>query len=415
MGALLLFATMFLRSDRGFDADRTVSRPTTQERGENGYLAAMEWLAKDHIRSISLRHRLQVLMDGAQMQAAGIAPRPESTVGSVGNVLIVTLPVTLGLRPEEFRALDKWVRAGNTLLVFAALADQPDWAYGFSSLASADLSFLTGLQFRSQGNPLRLDTSFIEPQRAHLEPNRRHAYFSGVREVVALSDFPRRSWQVSIPMDGFVLSLAHDRETHEGVLWTRALGSGRIVVSTFGSLFTNRALGLADNARLLANLIGANLGPQGAVLFDDVHQGLSAEYDPDKFFRDPRLYYTVGILAALWLAWVLGSTRLTVPVVRMPVPREAELIVATGGFLSRVLRSDAAARRILDLFLRRVVEYAPRAHASGADPWEFLERKVGSADLRQLQAWHTDAMGARRVPLSRLHNLILRIERQLLQ
>ena len=49
------------------------------------------------------------------------------------------------------------------------------------------------------------------------------------------------------------------------------------------------------------------------MLFDDVHQGLGAAYDPAKFYKDRRLYMTVGILLALWLVWVLGSTRLRVP------------------------------------------------------------------------------------------------------
>ena len=391
MCALLLFATMFLRSYRGFDVNQAVSRPTTQDRGDNGYRGAMQWLAAEHIRS----------------------DRPEA--GSVGNILIVTLPVTTRYQPEEFRALDKWVREGNTLLVLAALADQPDWAYAMAAHAAGDLDLLTGLQFQSTQAGSRLTAHFIEPQRAHLVPNRPHAYFSKVTDVVALSDFSRQVWRVSIPPDGFVLSLAHDRDTREGVLWTRAVGNGRIVVSTFGSLFTNRALGLADNAQLFANLVGANLGPQGRVLFDDVHQGLSAEYDPEKFFRDPRLYYTLGILAALWLSWVLGSTKLTMPVARVPAPREMELIRATGGFLSRVLRSDVGARRILDLFLRRVTEHVPRTRDSAADPWKFLERRVAAADLRQLQDWSGDAAAARRVPLSRLQNLILRIERQLAQ
>jgi len=64
------------------------------------------------------------------------------------------------------------------------------------------------------------------------------------------------------------------------VLWTRLVGDGRIVVCGLGSLFTDNALGLGDNAQLLANIIGANLAPSGAVVFDD-YQGLSAAYDPE--------------------------------------------------------------------------------------------------------------------------------------
>src|SRR2546430_10180775 len=89
----------------------------------------------------------------------------------------------------------------------------------------------------------------------------------------------------------------------------RPQASGTVIVSGFGSLFGNRALGLADNARLLADIVTATVRPKGAVLFDDEHQGLAAAYDPAKFYNDPRLYGTIGVLAAVWLRWVLGGTR----------------------------------------------------------------------------------------------------------
>jgi hypothetical protein len=150
------------------------------------------------------------------------------------------------------------------------------------------------------------------------------------------------------------------------------------------------------------------------VLFDDVHQGLGAAYDAAKFYTDRRLYVTVGVLAALWLAWVLGSTRLRVPVTRTATPREAELIRAAGGFLARVLRTDAGARRMLDNFFRRISERAPERRAVGV-PWDLLERnpRIAPADLEQLRTWYSRAYAERRVPLERLHNLIVRIDRQM--
>jgi hypothetical protein len=219
--------------------------------------------------------------------------------------------------------------------------------------------------------------------------------------VVALTDYESQSWAVKVPYEGFVLTLAHDRDTGEGAFWTRPLGAGRIIVSGFGSIFTNRALGLADNARLLSNIIATNLGPRGAVLFDDVHQGLGANYDPAKFYRDPRLHLTIAVVAGLWLSWVLGGTRLRLPISRTPVPREAELVHATGGFLARVLTPAAAARRMFDHFLER-------------RPWELLERqpRIAAADLAQLKMWFSQ-LDTERVPLVRLHNLMVKINRQL--
>jgi hypothetical protein len=149
------------------------------------------------------------------------------------------------------------------------------------------------------------------------------------------------------------------------------------------------------------------------VLFDDGHQGISAVYDPNKFFADRRLYTTVGVLAALWFIWVLGSTRLRLPVSRNPAPREAELIRAAGSFLSRALPGHAGARQLIENFFRRVRARAGVSH-DGA-PWELLERntRIDSADLAQLRRWSEDALAKRRVPLRSLHNLILRLDRQM--
>src|SRR5262249_52848143 len=169
----------------------------------------------------------------------------------------------------------------------------PEWAFSFGGMTSGDLNLLTGLEFETArmrdsrathkpGDPtskqrvvqLSADLRHLsEPKRATLGPNRDHPYFQGVREAVALSDYDPQAWTVKVPYEGFVLALGRQRETGEGAFWTRPLGSGRIVVSGLGTLFTNRALGLADNARLLSNIIAADLGARGTVLFDDVHQG----------------------------------------------------------------------------------------------------------------------------------------------
>jgi hypothetical protein len=198
-------------------------------------------------------------------------------------------------------------------------------------------------------------------------------------------------------------------------LWVRAAGAGTVIVSAFGSLFTNRALGLADNARLLANIVTASVAAGGAVVFDDEHQGLGMAYDPARFYRDPRLYETLGVLLAAWLAWVLGGTRLRLPPARASAPREAELVRATGAFLARVLRPAAAGRRLFEHFLRRLYARTGRGAAAEAVPWEWLENhpRLARADVRQLREWYADTYSDRRVPLTRLHNLIIRTERQL--
>ena len=136
LGALALFAAMFLRSASGPGLAGEVPRPLTTEHRGNGYFAAMSWLAADGVPAISLRERF------------GALPR-RTDLAKSGNLLVVTLPAATEFRTEEFLPLDAWVRAGNTLLVLAALADDPDWARGRAGLVISDLDLLTGLEFET--------------------------------------------------------------------------------------------------------------------------------------------------------------------------------------------------------------------------------------------------------------------------
>jgi hypothetical protein len=411
LGALALFLGAFLHGNEPAKGGE-VARPTTEEWRANGYRGALVWLAREHVRVVSVRERFNELL-----AHPGLAP--------AGNLLIITLPAATAFKTEELRPLESWVRAGNTLLVVAALADNPGWAFALGRPAAGDSSLLTGLELsrvngrqRTNDAGARIVTAsraFAEPRQTTLVPNGPDPLFEGVHTAVALSDYPAQAWTLKIPYDGFALALANERETGEGVLWLRPLGRGQVILSAFGSLFTNRALGLADNGKLLANVIGATVGAGGAVLFDDMHQGLGAAYDPGKFYSDPRLYETVAIFAVVWLCWVLGATQLQLPVSRTPAPRDADLVHATGGFLARVLTNDAGARGLFEHFFNGLKGRLPPQHRRAdvsEPPWQLLEglSRVAPADLRQLRQWHTAAAAARRVPLERLHNLMLKIK-----
>lgn len=431
LGALVLFAALFLRGEATGERRGSVPSPTSEERRGNGYHGALMWLDEQGIRTVSVRDRLDRWLAEPGAPGRGL---PAS-----GNLLIVTLPVVTPFKTEELRPLAAWVRAGNTLLVLAALDDEPDWAFAMGRPVANELSLLAGLEVEARGegsgggrgaggtggaagSARQGDSSadvgeriaataraLAQPQVDTLVPNGVHAYFAGVRTAVALSDYPAQSWAIKVPYDGFALSLAHERDTGVSVLWTRSVGQGRLILSGFGSLFTNRVLGRADNAQLLANLVGTTVSPKGAVLFDDLHQGLSSSYDPARLYSDPRLYASVGILAVLWLCWVLGATPLRLPRPRVAAPREVELVQATGSFLARVLTTDQGALGLFDHFFRRL-------GSRGGEPvWALLEDHpgIGTPELRQLRGWYEDAKAARRVPLIRLRNLMVKIDRQM--
>jgi hypothetical protein len=436
LAALAVFFTLFFGGQG--EASRA-ARPTTVERHGDGLQGAFTWLRSEGVRVVSLRERFDTLT-----KRRDLAPS--------GNLMIVTLPAAVPYRGAEYGALDAWLREGNSLLVLAALSDRPAWGR-MGLISHSDLQQLTGLNVRparadseeptrdagaagteavpdaarvgtakrAHSDPgaemLRAMQELPEPQRGTLVPNKPHAYLRDVSSAVAWSDYPPQPWVVSVPRDGFVLSLAHERESGTEVLWVASGSTPRtVIVSGYGSLFSNRALGLADNARLLGNIVASTLHDRGAVLFDDEHQGLTAAYDPAKFYRDPRLYATLGVLATLWLTWVLGSTRLRLSAQGPRAPREVELVRITGGFLARVLRPAAAARRMFELFFARLNARLP--HGGGAGPaWELLESspRLARADVQQLKDWYAAAYSEQRLPLVRLHNLIIDTERRLAQ
>lgn len=423
LGALLLFGTLFMR---GGALSEKGALPTTEERSDNGLKGAWQWLQAEGVATMSLREHFGAL-----------AARKD--VAASGNLLIVTLPAASNFRRDELVALDRWVREGNTLLVLAPLLDRPGWAQ-YPFMGANDLRLLSGLAVASatpkvsapargaaparndpDGQQLVRSLEWFSPlasaQRSRLLPSQALPFFAGVREAVGFSDYAPSAAGLSIPRDGFSLVLGHEAGSGADAMWMRPAGQGTIIVSGFASLFTNRALAVPGNARLLANLIGATVAPRGAVIFDDEHQGLSANYDPAKFFADRRLYATLAVIVLVWLIWVLGATRLRMPVAHAHVPREAELVRVAGLFLARVTRPAAAARRVFAQFFERLADAAlTRGGPRGTEQlWQYLEShpKLARAQVMQLRAWHAAAAAGRRVPLLELHNLIVRTERQL--
>ena len=399
LAALGMFYLMYISDGIG-SATRERARPTSTERGPAGYYALAQWLQRSGLRSVSLRERY------------GWLEGPGNGISESGNLLVVTVPAPMEWRTEELAALERWLRKGNTLLVMAALCDQTEWGVASPGGSSSSLQDLSGIELETvpqrqqRLHPRKPDPSDSQqrrrsprmlavPLRLSAEPAAQHPVFAGVHSIAAFSDYPRESWSARLPYDGFMLQVLRDRATSEGVLWTRLLGSGRIWVSAYGSVLTNRVIAEADNAVWMANLLAQSLGPRGTVIFDDMHQGISAAYDGRKFYSDRRLWISLAVLFLVWLCWVLGATRLRTPRYAIAAPRAADLVRAGGGLLSRRLTPQAAALRM--------TEHLP--DETRLD----LQQQIATADLAQLRRIIANAQAGRRVSLVDLHNLLLRI------
>lgn len=411
LAALAAFVALFQSGLRPPGRDG-MSRPVSTDRTADGLAALASWLRRDGRQVVSFREPYD--------QLESLAP------ASAGNLLIVALPARERLPTAQLPRLDTWLQQGNTLLVLAALADAPEWAGERG--ATFALSALTGLDFRREraiaADAATASVARSAPERGPplLRPalhtaraSRPHPLLDGVTTLQARSDYARSRWKLQLPFDAAVLELARDAEDGRGVLWERRMGAGHIVIVGYGSLLSNRMLGNADNARLLANLVAQRVGATGVVLFDDGRHGLSPFYDPEQFYADPRLHATLLILLGVWLAWVFGATRLRPAVARPARPDGVHLLHRTADFLARIVTPREAAERMLDACAGRLMHAAAPAAAQRGLPWRELEAdpRVPRVELAALRQLVTRLNAGDRVSLQQLHNLIARIEEPL--
>ncbi|MEO8064729.1 MAG: DUF4350 domain-containing protein [Pseudomonadota bacterium] len=437
VAAFAAFYGLWLRPASSLDPDADTARPTTAERRGNGYAGLHEWLQRSGINVRSFRERYTAL------HSTDLPPR--------GNLLVLSLPGVEVFRGDEFGALDQWVRAGNTLLINAGLLDQPGWAAGRSPGAVGEIESLTAIEFETRAaREARLDDtplaqrvreadardankdddeddelseieplkhSFEVPEKIPLTATGPHALLVGVKKLGMETDYEPEEWSLRMPYDSFVLTLART-DKGEGAFFEQRLGKGRILLSASGSLFTNRALANDDNARLFSNIVSSSVARDGAVLFDDLRQGLSANYDPARFYRDPRLFKTLFIALALWLVWVLGSTRLRAPAIVSHDPSEAELVRRAGELVARTVAPFHTALRLFDHFFVRVARATRGAGGEileRGELWHWLERHAAilPQELDQLKTWYADAHAERNLPLAPLQNLLDTLEKRL--
>ena len=376
-------------------ADRDATRPTSFEVGAGGYSALHEWLRSARIGTRSLRSDYGAL-DGLTSDFP------------TGNVLVVTLPGSTPLLSRDVIPLHLWVRRGNTLLVFAALCDAPDWASGVQLRAlSGDIGMLTGLE--AIGSRQGTGAFLATPEASRWVPALQHPMLEGVRAVEAVSDRTVPPCAIGLPPGRGALALLRTADVGVGGrddgAWVLPRGDGWVVLAAQASPFSNRALGRADNARFVSNLIRGSLAPGGIVIFDDGLQGAPEPYDMRRLLTDPRLHASLAALMLLWLAWVAGGTRLRVPTASPRPPGAAALVAAEGRLLARAMEPAAASKALLDAFLTRLPESARAA------PEEWLETRGDAAprDIAQLRLWRRRLQDGAPVPLDALHDLLTRL------
>jgi hypothetical protein len=406
--ALTIVYALFFQRPR----EAPVTKPLSTEAGRNGYLALWNWLEREHVRVVSLRNRYSTLRD-------------DKSLAKGGNVLIVTMPFRTPLRQSEFIPLQSWLLDGNTVLLLASLDDSPEWLPLADQLDfRRDLSTLTGLRFTTpredaaaaSGGPSRMPPAarFARAPIAartviELEPAVEHPLLAGVGPLRGYSDDQSELWSLRKYPSALVLRLATESSSGNDALWERPYGKGDMIVAASGSLLANRNIGEGGARELVRNVLRYRLGDGGAVIFDDMHQGLSSLYDAAALLRDPRLRYTAWFVLAAWLVYVLGtSNRLAPPRAPRSVPRQGDFVAAAGGFMARRLGRSAAARLLLDEWLDEVRR--ARGLPRGTPLWPELEATptLARGVYEELHACDRTLAGGGTVDLVRLNNTLLK-------
>ena len=432
LGALVSFYALLMPKPAA--PQERVTRPITIEKGPNGYLAMKRWLDAEGAKPISLRERY-----GRLPKLTSAAP--------TGNLLISTTPQLHPLRASEVAPLRDWISAGNTLLVVAGLSDTPDWSMGegIDEQFMDHMYSMTGLHFaqaqpdddgkgddKVEATPAPVDPQkqaadqkkkprkappiaaalvaqkLEQPLRFEAVPNGSHPLLEGVKSISALSEYPTLQWRARSDEADLILELTRNAESEAPALWLLRFGDGQVIVSAYGSIFTNKLLGKADNARLLANIVKWSRQPGGEVLIDDAHQGLVAFYDAQAFFGDPRLHRSLGWLLGLWLVFILGPQRLRAAASGWHSVDVTSFVRASGGFMARVLRPSVAGQQLFANFFNDVRRRVGLP-VNGAPVWDWMNanRALPAADMDRLRELHGKVLRGRRVDLPVLQTLLV--------
>ena len=402
-GALIMFyGLMFPKAQPDFQKP---SQPLSSDARSDGEQALWQWLKAEHIPVSSLRYRYDHL--------GSLADVPTSS----GNVMITVMPHQLAIRKEEWQPIRRWIEAGNTLLVLAALDDTPAWCVGPHDEFLPELRQLVHMSFSvaprdedAASNDGRIQNGLqglLGNEVIQVERRGDHPLISGVVTVRGFSVLPAARWRAQPVRSSMPVVLLQRRDSGAAVAWLLSEGLGQLIVSSLASPFANGQIFQADNAQFVANIIAWSRSAHGSVIFDDAHQGLTAYYDPRAFFGDPRLHRTLVWAVLLWLAFVLGPLPLRNAYSLWRPVDETALIEASGRFYSVAVPRLEVANRLFENFfnrLRRLLSLPP----TGLPLWEWLQAqsRISSVERAQLQDLYAKTCAGERVDLKKLQNLL---------
>ena len=249
------------------------------------------------------------------------------------DVLVVSdIGVSTSASPEiplgaaDLEAIGAWVKGGGTLVVVGAMyADDPD------------------LKSTSVENDGKAED--------RARPVLRTTLTDGVRSIYGTSGarFPLARSQRQAPVVADALG---------AVVATYHLGKGVVVSVADQTIFQNRNLARADNARLAYDLVTAENGPRAVVAFEELSHGHQVAETAWSILPGPARAGLVVLCLAI-VALLVGTFFRFGPVVRQPSDDErtsAEYLTSMAALLARGGATRKALRDVADGSIRGLAE-----------------------------------------------------------
>ena len=268
--------------------------------------------------------------------------RPAYLDEGVDTYVIADSPYgLLNESPADFDSLERWVKAGGRLVIVGAVL-LPD-----------------------ELKVPHIDAAHVKNDRAR--PAVSTPLTFGVATLAGDSDLriPLRQAQTQTP-------LAADRAGL--VASTYGYGKGNIVVITDDTLFQNRNLARADNARFAYDALTAGGDRAKVIAFDEFSHGFQSG-DSLWAVLPTSMRFGAALLGCAFLLLLVGSLFRFGPVTRLPVETErtsSEYLASMAALLARGGAARIALRSVADACLRDVAsslglgEGAPTARVAEA-------------------------------------------------
>lgn len=234
---------------------------------------------------------------------------------------------------RDYDALQKWIMGGGRLIW---IADREN-SLKASSMVPKSLSQFDDPEILLQLPPVRS----VGPTKDSAVSILPSPFTSGVRSVSG-------SERLRVPLaQSFDVSPLVADDTGAVAAWYR-IGRGAVIVITDESLFENKNLAKADNARLAYDVAAAALPPHAVVAFDEWTHGYQSGDTWWSILPVPLRWAFIIFCAAMVVALVGGTIRFG-PAVRLPENTERTSEEYLLSMASLLHRGDATRKGVRDL------------------------------------------------------------------